>query len=126
MLKDKKIFVFKLSAILLSLIFVFSPVSVNAQYNFGGRVTFMYPACMVPPGTWLIVVGPRPMSLFMIGGVPLIPIYRNGPPNHPGQATLGKAVGWMPCIIIVPCGFIPCPIIIGGGMLVLFAGTSAV
>lgn len=114
---------FKLLVVLAAAIFmvvIFSPQLTYAQFHFGGPITLYNPICETPPGVWLMVGPPRPMSLFYMGGM----FYSHGPPSHPGQWLLGMAAGWVPCIIWVPCGFAMCPIVIGGGSLIIYSGSS--
>jgi len=93
-----------------------------AQFPFGGPITWYFPACEVPPATWIILGPPTFSSLMYMGALS----YSYGPPSHWGQQLLGMSTAWMPCIILVPCppSPAPCPVIIGGGMLILFHGSS--
>lgn len=100
--------------------FVLFPPGASAQVNFGGPITLFEPICQVPPATEITVGPPSAMPLMYIAGM----TYANGPPSHPGQELLGKAVGWMPCIILVPCFFGVCPVVVGGGFIILFTGSS--
>lgn len=98
------------------------PITVTAQVPFGGPITFFNPICQTPPAIWLVVGPPTPMNLMYVAGSFSYP---QGPPAHTGQYLLGNAgAGFVPCIIWVPCGPSLCPITIGGGLPILFHGSS--
>ncbi len=80
-----------------------------AKYDFGGRVTWIFPCVN---GLWVINSVPKPMSVMYVWG--LSGIKRWGPPYTVGQLVLGSASGYMPCLF--PCFAGLCPI--GFGMVV--------
>lgn len=52
-------------------------------------------------------------------------VHPYGPPSHPGQAVLGWAGGFVPCLIPCPPVGEPCPFPAHpGGLLILESGTS--
>lgn len=87
--------------------------------NFGGRITFMNPACVAPPGIFLTVGPPRPGSFMYLWGVSRS--YLQGPPTHPSQWLLGKAAP-APALCLIPCPIGLCPA--GAGPIILFHGSS--
>ncbi len=104
---------------ILLLIFIvtayFVPQQAHAQIPFGGMITFLFPACF--EGFWIILGPPTAGSyMYSYGSYS----YAYGPPSHPGQWLLGKAAGFLTCT--VQCG--PSPCVIGGGLLILFHGSS--
>ncbi len=102
--------------------------SVNAQVPFGGFITLTY--------TGMCTASAPTAIPFILAGVPSGPFmyipgagitYPYGPPTHPGQAILGFAVGFYPCLFWSYCGLSLCPIpfpAFPGGMLVVMSGTS--
>lgn len=67
----------------------FVPTAAHAFIPFGGPIVSIQPC---DGGTaWLIRLGPpTPFNLIYVTGTP---VFREGPPRHPGQFMLGIATG---------------------------------
>ena len=118
---------FVLCALPAALALFFLPFSfVNAQVPFGGWISAIYTgACTAsaPSASPFLLVGFPPGPYMYIPGSK---VYPYGPPSRPGQAILGFAIGFYPCLMWVTCGFFPCPVpfpALPGGLLVIFSGT---
>ncbi len=73
-----------------------------------------------------MVLGP-PMPGLPVMWLPWSIPFSAGPPTHPGQELLGKVgLAWVPCIILVPTPFGPVPVVVGGGLPILFSGSSPI
>lgn len=120
---------YSVKALFLAVALLFMPLSfANAQLPFGGFITIMYTgACTAsaPQATPFYLAGPAGGGPFMY--IPGSAVFPYGPPSHPGQAILGLAAGFYPCLMWATCGFVPCAIPFPahpGGLLVIMSGTS--
>lgn len=110
---------------------LFLPLSfARAQVPFGGVVTNGFPGectASAPTAIPFYITGfPPPGGPYMfIPGVSVAFLF--GPPTHSGQAILGLAAGFYPCLYWSVCGITPCPLPFPahpGGLLVVMSGTS--
>ena len=95
---NKKLSVLTLASFA-ALVFLFQPVSVNAQFiplsPFGGQILVMTP-CLYPWGGFFIQLGPPNGGAFLYQtGYSFS--YLNGPPAHVGQWLLGMSTGGTSC-----------------------------
>lgn len=97
--------------------------------DFGGRIALYQPVCFSPltgftPSAVLINIAiPKPTQIMYMTGASISQSF--GPPTHPGQILLGKpAPAIVPCLIPCPLGLCPHPQ--GGGLPILYHGSSAV
>ena len=100
------------------MVFVVPSSFVSAQIPFGGQIMTYLPICEIPFGVLLTVGPPLPMTLFYMPGVSFS--FLVIPPAHVGQLLLGMASGWVPCTVVID----GVPVVVGGGMLILFHGSS--
>ena len=108
-------------------VFLLPASSVHAQVPFGGFIGVTYQgACTAsaPTGMPFMLVGfPAGPYMYVPGSV----VFPYGPPSHPGQAILGFAAGYFPCLYWSVCGVSPCPLPFPphpGGLLVILSGTA--
>lgn len=90
---------------------------------FGGKIILIQPVCVSPTAVLINIAVPKPIQLMYIPGVSFS--YSYGPPKLPGQSLLGRAgLTPVPCLIPCPAGLCPHPQ--GGGLPILFHGSSSV
>lgn len=101
---------------------------VSAQTPVDGWISVAYPgACTAEPiaAVPFVLIGATPgLYIYVPGSI----VHPYGPPSHPGQAVLGWAGGFLPCLALLPCPPVgePCPLPFPphpGGLLILESGT---
>ncbi len=118
-----------ISSLVLALVLFFSGYVIYSEAQaipgggFGGRILLAQPVCVSPVGSLVNIGLPKGGQFMYLAGGSYS--YSAGPPRTPGQQMLGKTgPAVVPCMIPCPAGVCPHPQ--GGGLPILFHGSSLI
>lgn len=104
---------------------IYSEAQIPITGDFGGPILLAQPVCVAPAGILINVGLPTPGQFMYLAGGSFS--YDAGPPRNPGQQLLGKSGPVVvPCLVPCPSPTGVCPHPQGGGLPILFHGSSLI